>query len=131
MESKQRNDRKESRRGGGGERREPWTHFHSLGRAHFQSWGMQGLGQLTQPVSTEHEDPGRLAPAGLLSGGRRVGSRAGCPLEGERPAGGLGCAQELGDPRGTAPFLSLSFGICKVVRVGSGGVFVYRTASGL
>lgn len=25
---------------------------HSLGRAHFQSQGKEGLGQLTQPVST-------------------------------------------------------------------------------
>lgn len=40
---------------------------------------------------------------------------------GERLAGGLDCAQEPGPLlRGTAPFLSLSFGICKMVRVGLG-----------
>ena len=78
---------------------------------------MDRLGQRTQPVSTG-------APGGSPVGKawrEACGSRARSPLGGERLAGGLGCAQELRDlPRGMAPSLSLSFSICKPVRVGLG-----------
>lgn len=54
-----------------------------------------------------------------------MGVRARSPLGGERLAGGLGCALEVGDLlTGVAPFLSLSFGVCNMVGVGLGRVCV-------